>query len=119
LTSLSVTNLVTAKNYAGQARDAGTLGAGGTLTIDFATDHNVLVNLTTTAVIGFVNTSSGKTVTVMVKNASGANRAVTLGVVAGNTSNGMASPNVNDGRTGVMVYRTFGTATTDIYCEVN
>ena len=119
LTSLTVTNLVTAKNYAGQTRDAGTLSGGGTLTIDFATDHNVLVNLTTTAVIGFVNTSSGKTVTVMVKNASGANRAVTLGVVAGNTSGGNASPNVNDGRTGVMVYRTFGTATTDIYCEFN
>jgi hypothetical protein len=119
LTSLTVTNLVTSKNYAGQARDAGTLGAGGTLIIDFATDHNVLVNLTTTAVIGFVNTSTGKAVTVMVKNATGANRAVTLGVVAGNTSGGNAQPNVNDGRTGVLVYRTFGTATTDIYCEFN
>ena len=119
LTGLTVTNLVTAKNYAGQARDAGTLSGGGTLTIDFATDHNVLVNLTTTAVIGFVNTSSGKTVTVMVKNATGGNRAITLGVVAGNTSGGNASPNVNDGRTGVLVYRTFGTATTDIYCEFN
>jgi hypothetical protein len=32
---------------------------------------------------------------------------------------GNAAPNVNDGRTGVFVYRTFGTATTDIYCEVN
>lgn len=30
-----------------------------------------------------------------------------------------AAPNVNDGRTGVFVYRTFGTATTDVYCEVN
>ena len=119
LTSLSVTNLVTANTYAGQARNAGTLGAGGTLVIDFATDHNVLVNLTTTAVIGFVNTSSGKTVTVMVKNASGNNRAVTLGVVAGNTSGGNAAPNVNDGRTGVLIYRTFGTATTDVYCEFN
>ena len=119
LTSLSVTNLVTANNYAGQARNAGTLGAGGTLVIDFATDHNVLVNLTTTAAIGFVNTSSGKTVTVMVKNATGNNRAVTLGVVAGNTSGGNNQPNVNDGRTGVLVYRTFGTATTDVYCEFN
>jgi hypothetical protein len=119
LTSLTVTNLVTAKNYHGQARDAGTLGAAGTLTIDFATDHNVLINLTTTAVIAFSNITAGKTVTVLVKNATGNNRAVTLGVVAGNTSGGNASPNVNDGRTGVLVYRTFGTATTDIYCEFN
>jgi hypothetical protein len=119
LTSLTVTNLVTAKNYHGQARDAGTLGAAGTLTIDFATDHNVLVNLTTTAVIAFSNITAGKTVTVLVKNATGANRAVTTGVVEGNTSGGNAAPNVNDDRTGVFVYRTFGTASTDIYCEVN
>jgi hypothetical protein len=119
LGSLTVTNLVTAKNYHGQARDAGTLGAAGTLTIDFATDHNVLVNLTTTATIAFSNITAGKTVTVLVKNDTGNNRAVTVGVVAGNTSNGNAAPNVNDNRTGVFVYRTFGTATTDVYCEFN
>jgi hypothetical protein len=118
-TKFTTTGTVTARNYSGQARDAGTLGAGGTLTIDFATDHNVLVNLTTTAVIAFSNITAGKTVTVLVKNDTGANRAVTVGVVAGNTSNGNASPNVNDGRTGVFVYRTFGTATTDVYCEFN
>ena len=119
LGSLTVTNLISAKNYNGQSRDAGTLGAAGTLTIDFATDHNVLVTLTTTATIAFSNITAGKTVTVMVKNATGNNRAVTLGVVAGNTSGGNAAPNVNDGRTGVLVYRTFGTATTDVYCEFN
>ena len=89
------------------------------MTIDFATDHNVLVNLTTTATIAFSNITAGKTVTVLVKNDTGSNRAVTVGVVAGNTSNGNAAPNVNDNRTGVFVYRTFGTATTDIYCEFN
>jgi hypothetical protein len=119
LGSLTVTNLVSAKNYNGQARNAGTLGAAGTLTIDFATDHNVLVTLTTTATIAFSNITAGKTVTVLVKNATGQNREVTTGVVVGNTSGGNAAPNVNDGRTGVFVYRTFGTATTDIYCEVN
>jgi len=110
---------VTARNYVGQARNAGTLGAAGTLTIDFATDHNVLVNLTTTATIAFSNITAGKTVTVLVKNATGANRAVTLGVDAVNTSGGNAAPNVNNNRTGVFVYRTFGTASTDVYCEVN
>jgi len=110
---------VTARNYVGQARNAGTLSAAGTLTIDFATDHNVLVNLTTTATIAFANITAGKTVTVLVKNTSGANRAVTLGVDATNTSGGNAAPNVNNNRTGVFVYRSFGTATTDVYCEVN
>lgn len=118
-TGVTTDRLIKARNYEGRARDAGTLGAAGTLTIDFATDHNVLVNLTTTAVIAFSNITAGKTVTVLVKNATGQNRAVTLGVVAGNTSNGNAAPNVNDGRTGVLVYRTFGTATTDVYCEFN
>jgi hypothetical protein len=119
LGSLTVTNLVTAKNYSGQARNAGTLGAAGTLTIDFATDHNVLVTLTTTATIAFSNITAGKTVTVLIKNDTGANRTITTGVLDLNTSGGDATPNVNDARTGVFVYRTFGTATTDIYCEVN
>jgi hypothetical protein len=118
-TKFTTTGTVTFGNYSGQARNAGTLGAAGTLTIDFATDHNVLVNLTTTATIAFSNITAGKTVTVLVKNDTGANRAVAVGVVAGNTSNGNASPNVNDGRTGVFVYRSFGTATTDVYCEFN
>lgn len=111
--------LVSARNYNGQARAAGTLGAAGTLTIDFATDNMVLVNLTTTATIAFANITAGKTVSVLVKNSTGQNRAVTLGVAGTNTSGGNPAPNVNDGRTSVFVYRTFGTATTDIYCEVN
>lgn len=119
LGNAAVTNTVTARNYNGQARDAGTLGAAGTLTIDFATDHNVLVNLTTTATIAFSNITAGKTITVLVKNDTGANRAVTLGVLGTNTSGGNPAPNVNDNRTGVFVYRSFGTATTDVYCEVN
>jgi hypothetical protein len=119
LGSLTVTNLVTAKNYSGQARNAGTLAGAGTLTIDFATDHNVLVTLTTTATIAFSNITAGKTVTVLLKNDTGANRTITTGVLDLNTSGGDATPNVNDGRTGVFVYRTFGTATTDIYCEIN
>jgi hypothetical protein len=119
LGSLTVTNLVTAKNYHGQARDAGTLGAAGTLTIDFATDHNVLVNLTTTATIAFSNITAGKTVTVLVKNDTGSNRAVTTGVNAGNQTGNNTAPNVNDGRTGVFIYRTFGTATSDVYVEIS
>jgi hypothetical protein len=117
--NVTVTNLITAKNFNGQARNAGTLGAAGTLTIDFATDHNVLVTLTTTATIAFTNITAGKTVTVLLKNDTGANRTITTGVVDGNTSGGDATPNVNDGRTGVFVYRTFGTASTDVYCEIN
>ena len=119
LGSLTVTNLVTARNYNGQARNAGTLGAAGTLTIDFATDHNVLVNLTTTATIAFSNITAGKTVTVLVKNDTGSNRAVTTGVNVGNQTGNNTAPNVNDERTGVFIYRTFGTTTSDVYVEIS
>ena len=117
--NLLTTNLVSARNYNGQARDAGTLGAAGTLTIDFATDHMVLVNLTTTATIAFANITAGKTVSVLVKNTTGVNRAVTLGVAAENTTGGNPAPNVNNGRTGVLVYRTFNTDVGNVFCEFN
>jgi hypothetical protein len=118
-TKFTTAGIVTARNYSGQARDAGTLGAAGTLTIDFATDNNVLVNLTTTATIAFSNITAGKTVTVLVKNDTGSNRAVTTGVVAGNHTGNTLTPTVNDGRTGVFIYRTFGTATGDVYVEIS
>jgi len=118
-TKFTTAGIVTARNYSGQARDAGTLGAAGTLTIDFATDNNVLVNLTTTATIAFSNITAGKTVTVLIKNATGANRTVALGVLAGNHTGNTLTPTVNDGRTGVFIYRTFGTTTGDVYCEVS
>ena len=111
--------LVSARNYNGQARNAGTLDAAGTLTIDFATDHMVLVNLTTTATIAFANITAGKTVSVLVKNTTGQNRAVTLGVAAENTSGGNPAPNVNNNRTGVLIYRTFGTDVGNVFCEFN
>lgn len=117
--NINTAALVSARNYNGQARNAGTLGAAGTLTIDFATDNMVLVNLTTTATIAFANITAGKSVALLVKNTTGQNRAVTLGVAAENTSGGNPAPNVNDGRTGVFVYRTFGTATGNVFCEVN
>jgi hypothetical protein len=53
------------------------------------------------------------------KDATGNNRAVTTGVNAGNQTGANTAPNVNDGRTGVFIYRTFGTATGDVYVEIS
>ena len=117
--NINTAALVSARNYNGGHRDIGTLGAAGTITIDFATDHMILANLTTTATVAFANITAGKTVSVLLHNTTGQNRAITLGVAADNTSGGNPAPNVNDGRTGVFVYRTFGTATGNVYCEVN
>ena len=63
--------------------------------------------------------AQGKTVTVLVKNDTGSNRAVTTGVVDGNHTGGNPAPNVNDGRTGVFIYRTFGTAIGNVYVEIS
>ena len=117
--NINTAALVSARNYNGGTRDIGTLGAAGTITIDFATDHMILANLTTTATVAFANITAGKTVSVLLHNTTGVNRAITLGVTGDNTSGGNPAPNVNDGRTGVFVYRTFGTATGNVYCEVN
>jgi hypothetical protein len=58
-------------------------------------------------------------VTVLVKNDTGSNRAVTTGVNTGNQTGNNTAPNVNDGRTGVFIYRTFGTTTSDVYVEIS
>jgi hypothetical protein len=117
--NINTAALVSARNYNGGIRNLGTLGAAETITIDFATDHMILADLTTTATIAFANITAGKTVSVLLHNTTGVNRAITLGVAADNTSGGNPAPNVNNNRTGVFIYRTFGTATGNIYCEVN
>jgi hypothetical protein len=118
--NISATGMITTdQTFSGHARNVGTLAAAGTVTIDFATDHMILVNLTTTATIAFNNITPGKTVSVVIRNSTGQNRAITTGVTSSHTSGGVAAPNVNNGHSGVFVYRTFGTDANAVYCEIN
>ena len=119
LGSLTVTNLVTAKNYSGQARNAGTVaaGAGNEITIDFATDHIVRCNYSTEPIqVGFTNYSAGKTVTLIATNTSGINRQLAIGIAAANTQ-GVTTLDVNNATTAIVTYYCTGTTVDDVFAS--
>jgi hypothetical protein len=119
LGSLTVTNLVTAKNYSGQVRNLGTItaGAGTEITIDFATDHMVRFNYSTEPVqVAFTNYSAGKTVTLIAVNTNAANRVLDLGIAAANTQ-GDATIDINGDTTGIVTYYCTGTTVDDVFAS--
>lgn len=111
--------LITAQNYKGNSRDAGTLGAGSTLTINYATDHHVYVNITGAITIAHTNITAGRNVKVVIVNATGGNLAVTTGVSDINTTGNNSSANLNSNRMGVYEFISFGTTTTTLFASVN
>jgi hypothetical protein len=119
LTSLTVTNLVTAKNYSGQVRNLGTItaGAGTEITIDFATDHMVRFNYSTEPIqVGFTNYSAGKTVTLIAINTNGANRQLEIGIAAANTQ-GVTTLDVDANETAIVTYYCTGSTVDDVFAS--
>ena len=119
LTSLTVTNLVTAKNYSGQVRNLGTItaGAGTEITIDFATDHMVRFNYTTEPVqVAFTNYSAGKTVTLIAVNTNVANRQLEIGIAAANAQ-GASTLDINGNTTGIITYYCTGATVNDVFAS--
>jgi hypothetical protein len=119
LTSLTVTNLVTAKNYSGQVRNLGTItaGAGTEITIDFATDHMVRFNYSTEPIqVAFTNYSAGKTVTLIAENNNAANRQLEIGIAAGNAQ-GAATIDINGNTTGIVTYYCTGATVNDVFAS--
>jgi hypothetical protein len=119
LGSLTVTNLVTAKNYSGQVRNLGTItaGVGTEITIDFATDHMVRFNYTTEPVqVAFTNYSAGKTVTLIAINTNAANRQLQIGIAAANTQ-GVTTLDINGNTTGIVTYYCTGTTVDDVFAS--
>jgi hypothetical protein len=119
LGSLTVTNLVTAKNYSGQVRNLGTVtaGAGTEITIDFATDHIVRCNYSTETIeVGFSNYTAGRTVTLIATNTSGINRVLDIGIASANTQ-GDATIDVNDSSTAIVTYYCTGTTIDDVFAS--
>lgn len=111
--------LITAQNYKGNTRDAGTLTAGATLTINYATDHHVLVNITGAITIAHQNITAGRNVKVVVINATGGNLAVNTGLADINTTGNNAAANLNARRMGTYEFISFGTTTTTLYASIN
>jgi hypothetical protein len=119
LTSLTVTNLVTAKNYSGQVRNLGTItaGAGTEITIDFATDHMVRFNYTTEPVqVAFTNYSAGKTVTLIAVNTNAGNRQLQIGIAAANAQ-GASTLDINGNTTGIVTYYCTGATVDDVFAS--
>jgi hypothetical protein len=119
LTNLTVTNLVTAKNYSGQVRNLGTItpGAGTEITIDFATDHMVRFSYTAEPVqIAFTNYSAGKTVTLIAVNTNIANRQLQIGIAAANAQ-GAATLDINGNTTGIVTYYCTGATVDDVFAS--
>jgi len=119
LTSLTVTNLVTAKNYSGQVRNLGTItaGAGTEITIDFATDHMVRFNYSTEPVqVGFTNYSAGKIVTLIAINTNAANRQLQIGVATANAQ-GASTLDINGDTTGIVTYYCTGSTIDDVFAS--
>ena len=119
LTSLTVTNQVSAKNYAMAHRDAGTIGEGGTLTVDFNTDGMIFFNITGSVTVNYTNIAPGREISLIVKNTSGTGRLVNLNVDDTNVSSGDATENLTNNKTGAYTIRSFGTTTATIYVETN
>jgi hypothetical protein len=120
LGSLTVTNLVTAKNYSGQVRNLGTItaGAGTEITIDFATDHMVRFNYTTEPIqVAFTNYSAGKTVTLIAINTNGTGRQLTHGLVAANAQ-GITTIDVQGDTTAIVTYYCTGTTVDDVFASI-
>jgi hypothetical protein len=119
LGSLTVTNLVTAKNYSGQVRNLGiiTAGAGTEITIDFATDHMVRFSYSTEPVqVAFTNYSAGKTVTLIAVNTNAANRQLEIGIAAANAQ-GASTLDVNGNTTAIVTYYCTGTLVGDVFAS--
>jgi hypothetical protein len=119
LTSLTVTNLVTAKNYSGQVRNLGTItpGAGTEITIDFATDHMVRFSYTAEPVqIAFTNYSAGKTVTLIAVNTNAGNRQLEIGIAAANAQ-GASTLDINGNTTGIVTYYCTGATVNDVFAS--
>jgi hypothetical protein len=96
-------------------REAGSFGAGQTITVDFATDRFVHCTVTAEVVtVAYTNITPGKEITIYFTLA-GADREVNFGVPATNTTNGKAQENINGNATSQITATSFGTTVNDIY----
>jgi hypothetical protein len=111
--------VIAGSNFQGTVRDLGTVaaGAGDEITINFATDHIVRCTYSTEPIeVGFSNYIAGKTVTLIARNTSGANRQLDIGIAAANTQ-GDATIDVNEGSTAIVTYYCTGTTIDDVFAS--
>jgi hypothetical protein len=97
-------------------RDAGSFGAGQTLTIDMATDHYVHATITgETVTVAYTNITAGKQIYLLVTNASGGDLALNSGIATTRMTNAKAVENMKNGGTSRLGVISFGTTVADLY----
>jgi hypothetical protein len=111
--------VIAGSNFQGTVRNLGTVaaGAGDEITINFATDHIVRCTYSTETIeVGFSNYTAGKTVTLIARNTSGANRVLDIGIASANTQ-GDTTIDVNEGSTAIVTYYCTGTTIDDVFAS--
>jgi hypothetical protein len=97
-------------------REAGSFGAGETLTINFATDKYVHATITgETVTVAYTNITAGKEIYVFFTNSSGGDLEVDSGVANQNATNAKGTENVKNGGTSQIRVTSFGTTVDDLY----
>ena len=97
-------------------RDAGSFGAGQTITIDMATDHYVHATITSaTVTVAYTNITAGKQVMIFFTNSTANDIAVNSGLATTNCTNAKAVENVKKGGTSRFGAVSFGASTATMY----
>ena len=97
-------------------REAGSFGAGQTITIDMATDHYVHATITSaTVTVAYTNITAGKQVMIFFTNSTGADIAVDGGLATTNCTNAKAVENVKRDGTSRFGAVSFGISTATMY----
>jgi hypothetical protein len=107
---------IAATNTVYTTREAGSFGAGSTLTVDFATDKYVHATITgETVTVAYTNITAGKEIYVFFTNSSGGDLEVDSGVADQNATNAKGTENVKNGGTSQIRVTSFGTTVNDLY----
>jgi hypothetical protein len=107
---------IAATNTVYTTREAGSFGAGSTLTVDFATDKYVHATITgETVTVAYTNITAGKEIYVFFTNSSGGDLEVDSGVADQNATNAKGTENVKNGGTSQIRVTSFGTTVDDLY----
>lgn len=107
---------IAATNTVYPTRNAGSFGAGQTLTINFATDRFVRATITgETVTVAYTNITPGKEIYVFFTNSSGGDLQVNSGVSNQNATNAKAVENTKNGGTSQIRVTSFGTTVNDLY----
>ena len=113
---LTVTGAIAATGIILATREAGSFGAGQTITINMATDHYVHASITgETVTVAYTNITAGKQIYLLVTNASGGDLELNSGIATTRMTNAKAIENMKNGGTSRLGVISFGTTVAGLY----